>query len=235
MRLFAPVSGVTLIGQVVVGRWPRKPGGMESIMGGSSTCRGKGRPRSFDHDQVLRRALEVFWRKGFEPATVAELCKAMGITPPSLYTGFGSKAGLFVEAVKYYERTYWQEPAERLFAEPDIHRAIAGYFAAAARILLSPDTPCGCLVVLGAVNISEDATEVVAAVQQARQQTRQMFVDRLRSAIAAGQLPPDTDARALAGALTALLDGLSLQARDGLRQSELVSMAAHAVALLPLP
>lgn len=201
----------------------------------SAEQRGKGRPRAFDRNLALRRALEIFWQRGYEPTSVAELCRAMGINPPSLYAGFGNKASLFIEAVSYYERTYWDAPGKRFFAEPDIHRAVDAFFSEAAGILLSPDTPCGCMVVLAAVNISEDATEVIEAIRQLRLATKKMFAERLRRAISDGQIAPDTDVPALAGALNAMLEGLSIQARDGLFQSELKAIAACAVRLLPPP
>lgn len=195
--------------------------------------RGKGRPRAFDRDQALHRALEVFWRRGYEPASVAELCQAMGINPPSLYATFGNKSSLFLEAVRYYERTYWDAPAKRFLAEPDLYRAVGNFFSESAQILLSPDTPCGCMVVLAAVNISEEAKEIIEAIRNLRLATKQMFADRLRRAIQDGQILPDTDVPALAGALNTMLEGLSIQARDGLFQSELKAIAAHAVRMLP--
>ena len=195
--------------------------------------RGKGRPRAFDRSLALRRALEVFWKSGYEPSSVAELCKAMGIKPPSLYACFGSKSSLFVEAVRQYEREYWAGPNRQFLAEPDIYRAVAGYFDTAASILLSPDTPCGCMVVLAAVNISEHEGEVIAAIAQLRQATKDMFAERLRRAVIDHQLPLGTDVSALACTLNTFLEGLSILARDGLLRSELQTVAAHAVRLLP--
>lgn len=198
-----------------------------------SEPRGKGRPRAFDRAQALNKALEIFWRQGYAPASVAELCKAMEINPPSLYATFGNKASLFLEALRHYEHTYWDAPARRFLAEPDVHAAVEQFFREAAEILLSPETPCGCMVVLAAVNISEDEKEIIAAVRDLRLATKTMFADRFRRAIQDGQIPADTDVPALAGALNTLLEGLSLQARDGLFQSELKAIAAHAVRMLP--
>ena len=99
--------------------------------------------------------------------------------------------------------------------------------------MLSPETPCGCMVVLAAVNIAADEKEIIETVRQLRLATKQMFAERLRRAIRDKQIPPDTDVPALAGALNTLLEGLSLQARDGLFQSELKAIAAHAVRMLP--
>ena len=204
-----------------------------SLRRSASEHHGKGRPRAFDRESALRKALNVFWRKGYEPASVAELCKAMGINPPSLYAGFGKKSALFIEAVNYYEQTYWEKPGKAFLAEPDIFRAVSTYFATATHILLSPDTPCGCMVVLAAVNIADRETDVIDAIGQLRQQTKLMFAQRLQQAVHDGQLPASTDVQALAGALNTLLEGLSLQARDGLCQADLLAIAAHAVHLLP--
>jgi len=198
-----------------------------------AAARGKGRPRAFDRDLALHRALEVFWRQGYAPASVASLCKAMKINPPSLYATFGNKATLFLEALRHYEQTYWDAPARRFLAAPDIYAAVGDFFQEAAQILLSPETPCGCMVVLAAVNIAADEKEIIETVRQLRLATKQMFAQRLRRAIQDRQIPPDTDVPALAGALNTLLEGLSLQARDGLFQSELKAIAAHAVRMLP--
>ena len=157
----------------------------------------------------------------------------MKINPPSLYATFGNKASLFLEALRHYEHAYWDAPARRFLAEPDVYAAVGQFFREAAEILLSPETPCGCMVVLAAVNISDDEKEIIAAVRELRLATKTMFADRFRRAIQDGQIPADTDVPALAGALNTLLEGLSLQARDGLFQSELKAIAAHAVRMLP--
>lgn len=197
------------------------------------TQRGKGRPRGFDREEALIRALDVFWRRGFEPASIAELCQAMKINAPSLYAAFGNKAKLFLEAVRFYEQQYWDAPAKKLLAEPDLYRAFDDFFKESAHILLSPDTPCGCMVVLGAVNVSDDAEAVTASIRELRLATKDLFAARIVRGVNDGQLPSDTDVPALAGAFNTVLEGLSLQARDGLSPAELERIAAHAARLLP--
>ena len=66
-----------------------------------------GRTRQFDVDEALDRALEVFWARGYEGATLPELTRAMGINRPSLYTAFGNKEQLFRKAIDRYQ-TGWQ-------------------------------------------------------------------------------------------------------------------------------
>lgn len=199
----------------------------------NSTRKSCGRPRKFDREQALATALKIFWAQGYEPASVAELCAAMGINPPSLYAAFGNKAALFLEAVHHYEQVYWTKPVEKLMAESDLYKAISAFFQDAAQIILSPTAPCGCMTVLSAINISESETTIIAELKKLREATRKIFAERLRVAIQAGQIPADTDVPALSGALNAFLEGLSLQAREGFFLSELKAMAAYAVCLLP--
>ena len=206
---------------------------MNTIEAKSETRRGKGRPREFDRQTALKKALEVFWEVGFEPASVSRLCQVMGINPPSLYATFGNKKCLFLEALRFYEEIYWREPEKQLEADPDIRSALAAYFDKAAEIILAPDNPCGCMVVTAAVNIADSETEIIDCVREMREATRKMFADRLRRAIRDGQLPADEDIPALSAAFNALLEGMSLQARSGLSQAELKNVASRAVRMLP--
>ncbi|MET0265896.1 MAG: TetR/AcrR family transcriptional regulator [Duganella sp.] len=195
--------------------------------------RAKGRPRGFDRAQALVQALDVFWRRGYEPASVAELCAAMGINPPSLYAAFGSKSRLFLEAVDFYERTYWDATWARLGQEPDVHRAVDQFFKEAAAILLAPQVPCGCLVVLAAINVSADSTEVFDTVKALRQEGIGHFSKRLKQGVKDGQLAKDTDVKSLAAVLNTLLEGMSIHVRDGVTVADMKKLAAHAVRLLP--
>ncbi len=206
---------------------------MSNVASSPSPPPSKGRPRGFDRDEALTRALDVFWRRGYEPASVTELCIAMGINPPSLYAAFGNKAKLFLEAVDFYERTYWSATWAGLEKEPDVYRAIEAFFKAAAGILLSPQAPCGCLVVLAAINVSSDSTEVSDAIKSLRQVSKRLFAQRLKQGIKDGQLPQKTDVKSLAATLSTMLEGMSIQARDGLVHAELARVASHAVRLLP--
>jgi AcrR family transcriptional regulator len=175
----------------------------------------------------------VFWRRGYELASVAELCAVMGINPPSLYSAFGNKATLFLEAVDFYEARYWDATWERLDRCKDIHLGVAEFFDEASRILLSPQAPCGCLVALAATNVSEDSVEVRTAIDKLRLEGKLAFVTRLERAVEEGQLPSGSDCKALATGLNTMLEGMSIQARDGLSLAEMRSIGALAVRLLP--
>jgi len=192
----------------------------------------RGRPRAFDREHALRCALNVFWQKGYEPASVAQLCAAMGINPPSLYAAFGNKARLFLEAVHYYERVFWLAARSRMETEPDVICAISGFFAEAAEILTSTTAPCGCLVVLSAINVSSESQPVIDALKDLRRDSLERFLLRLSRARDDGQLPGGRDVAALAATLHALIEGMSIQARDGATRMDLERIAKTVTLLL---
>jgi len=193
----------------------------------------KGKPRTFDREAVLKKALGVFWKRGYEPASIAELCEAMEINPPSLYAAFGNKAQLFMEAVNHYENVYWNDAWQRLEDEPDVRKAMVGFFQDAAQILTSQDAPCGCMVVLGAANVSRESQDVNDALKALREEGKDCFLARLKQGVADGDLSADTDVDTLASTLNTLFHGMSIQARDGVSQAELERVVTIAMTLIP--
>src|SRR4051812_12955618 len=110
----------------------------------------RGRPREFNVEEALDAALLVFWRHGYEGASVAALASAMGINGPSLYAAFGDKESLFAKALD----RYLQKPASYLpkaLQEPDARRAVEQLFRGAIDMVMNPAHPNGCLLVQGAL------------------------------------------------------------------------------------
>jgi AcrR family transcriptional regulator len=193
----------------------------------------KGKPRSFDREAVLKKALGVFWKRGYEPASISELCEAMEINPPSVYAAFGNKAQLFMEAVNHYENVYWNDAWDRLETEPDVRKAMKGFFKDAATILTSQDAPCGCMVVLGAANVSKDSQDVNDALKALREEGKECFATRLKQGMTDGEFSKDVDIDTLASTLNTMFHGMSIQARDGVSHEELERVAAVAMTLIP--
>lgn len=202
-------------------------------MKGVSKTGGHGRPRGFDRETALRQALQVFWRYGYEQTTMALLSEAMGIASPSIYCAYGNKASLFLEALRYYQQSYWEPLYEVYRQDSDIYEATEKLFVEAAHVLLAPNAPCGCLIVMGFLNIPEDETEIRAVIMERRERTRQMFRDKLKEAVNKGQIPADCDIPAIAGALRNFFEGLSIQARGDICLSELAAIARRGVQVLP--
>lgn len=199
----------------------------------AANAKPKGRPREFDRTAALVAALRLFWRLGYEPASVAALCREMGINPPSFYAAFESKEALFIEAVLYYERAYWTEPLKKFegSAKP-LCESVDDFFDDAAEILLSKENPSGCMVVLAAVNISPDEKRIAELVRRLRVETRDFFARRLERAQVEGELLESADARGLADILNIILEGMSIQAKDGLDLESLKRAARFASSIL---
>ncbi|MFI6285392.1 TetR/AcrR family transcriptional regulator [Streptomyces sp. NPDC051018] len=189
----------------------------------------RGRPRSFDRDAALAKATTAFWERGYEATSIADLTKAMGIGPPSLYAAFGDKRALFAEVVEVYAAGR----STRLDDAPTAREALARLLRELAADYTDPGHPPGCLVISAALNCADPAVE--AALRDRRNANIAAFESRVRADIAAGLLPPDTDAGALARFVGAVVQGMSLQARDGATREELEAVAQTAMTAWPTP
>ena len=156
-----------------------------------------GRPREFDQDEVLDRALDVFWRKGYEGASLADLTAAMGINRPSLYAAFGDKEGLFRAALDRYVAGPSSFVSGAL-AEPNAREAVERLLCGAARALTDPAHPPGCLAVQGALVCSDAAASVKAELTRRRAASEAVVRARLERAVAEGELSEEVDVEALA-------------------------------------
>lgn len=192
----------------------------------------RGRPRQFDEGQVVRTALKVFWEKGYEQTSIADICAATGVNAPSLYAAFGKKSDFFIKLVNFYEKTYWVKPVEQMFQIKDVFQAIDYFFEQAINILLDRSIPCGCLVVLSSVHIDPNEKEINAEIDKLRQKMVSDFERRLRQGKQDGQLPEGMDVHLKSIALNTYLEGLSLQIGSGLDTDELRLSVHSAVGIL---
>ena len=199
---------------------------------GAASPRGRGRPRAFDRDEVLTRAMHLFWRKGFAATSIAELTAAMGIGSPSLYAAFGSKEGLYAEAVRHYRARYEAHVWGNFAAAPTARAAVEALLMDTAAALTdgcAPEAPRGCMVTLSAVG-GEGQAELGECVRAARALGYEQVVKRLSRAVAAGEIGAAVDVPALARYVMTVQGGLSLQARDGASRAELEAVARLAMA-----
>ncbi|MGW5846754.1 TetR/AcrR family transcriptional regulator [Streptomyces sp. NPDC055254] len=191
----------------------------------------RGRPRSFDRDAALDKAMLTFWERGYEATSIADLTRVLGIGAPSLYAAFGDKRTLFDEVVVVYGSRYADFARAALAEEPTAREAVERVLREAAEIYTDPAHPRGCMVISAAINTTSD--EVAQALRGLRNANLEMFESRIRADVAAGALPQDADARALARYAGAVLQGMSQQARDGASRQELEAVARRALAAWP--
>src|SRR5882724_4858647 len=170
-----------------------------------------GRPRGFDVDEALDRALEVFWRQGYEGTALSDLTAAMGINRPSLYATFGNKQALFRKVLDRYAdgpAAY----AARALELPGARDVIEALVYGAIELTTGPDTPLGCINVRTAQACGPDA-------EPARHEAT--LRRRLRRAQAEGDLPPGADPDDLAQFVTTFIDGIAVQASGGASRAQL--------------
>lgn len=191
-----------------------------------------GRPRQFNLEEALDRALAVFWQRGYEGATLDELTAAMGINRPSLYATFGDKQQLFH---KVLER-YIQGPAgfvQEALAEPTARAAVAALLAGAIDLVTDPRKPNGCLVVQGALVCGASAEAIRSALAATRAAGLEMVRKRLERAQQEGELSRDVSCADLARYLTTVVHGLAIQAADGATREQLQCVADLAMRVWP--
>ncbi|MEG3165669.1 TetR/AcrR family transcriptional regulator [Sphingomonas sp. PB2P19] len=192
----------------------------------------KGRPREFDLDVALAAALRVFWRNGYEAASMAELTAAMGITKPSLYAAFGNKEALFHKALDLYEReklAYMTSALEAPTARGVAERLLRG----ALEMQMSPCDPKGCLGVISTAACGAEAESIKAEVVKRRASSESAVIQRFERAAADGELPEGMTPAALVRYLFALLQGLALQGGSGATCGELNQLVETSLAVWP--
>jgi AcrR family transcriptional regulator len=183
------------------------------------------RPREFDTDAALCAALNVFWKQGFEGASLTDLTNAMGITRPSLYAAFGNKEALFRKALdRYYEVSMGFVGAA--LAEPNLRDAIEKLLYGYADAFTGDVHPAGCLATNGALACSQAAEPVRLELVARRETDEASLRARLAKAHADGDLPPGADPAALSGYLMAIIQGMSVQAASGATRAALYAIVA---------
>ena len=191
-----------------------------------------GRVRQFDADVALDRALEVFWARGYEGATLPELTKAMGINRPSLYAAFGNKEQLFRKALDRYQTGPMSFLTEAL-KEPTALAAAEAIFSGFIRMQRNREKARGCLIVSGALASGEEAETVRQELAQLRQSIVAVFRKRFERAVENGDLPKGTDCATLGRYIATVLNGLAVQVASGTTEKELRLVAAMAMRAWP--
>lgn len=190
------------------------------------------RTREFDAEAALDQAMLVFWRLGYERATLSELTKVMGINRPSLYAAFGNKEELFRKALDRYvngPRSYEQ----RVLALPTAREVALAMLQGAADGQTGPDTPHGCMSVLGATSNAETDSTIGRALIASREEGEAALRARFERARDEGDLRSEADPKELAGFVRAVIYGLSVKAASGATRDELERVIERAMRVWP--
>jgi AcrR family transcriptional regulator len=193
----------------------------------------RGRPRSFDREAALERAMLLFWEHGYEATSLSQLTAAMGISPPSLYAAFGDKQALFLQAVDRYVTRGGADTQSLMGDAKTAREGVAHFLEASAQRLVSPHFPRGCMVVLAAASCSEEAAPVQHKLAACRAAWEKTLRQRIEQGIAEGDVPASASPAALASFYMAVVQGMSLHAKDGATRKRLQEIAETALQAWP--
>ena len=199
----------------------------------SESPRKRGRPRTLDREVGLDIAARLFWERGYEGTSIADLTEAMGITPPSLYATFGSKDDLFRQALDRNSERENQNRLGALQGHLSAYDAIAFYLHDAAAGFADPSKPRGCMVSTAVLQHGDKSEAAAREVAARRDLAIQLIKKRFDRAVAEGELATGTDTEALARFYAAVVQGMSAQACDGACSETLKRLADVALSAWP--
>ncbi|MGC1969679.1 MAG: TetR/AcrR family transcriptional regulator [Candidatus Acidiferrales bacterium] len=190
-----------------------------------------GRPINFDKDAALEAAMLLFWERGFEGASMADLTQAMRLNPSSIYAAFGDKQALFALAANRYLE-YRAQYAATALAQPTLKGVIRALFENTVKFLTTPGHPPRCMSLVGAMGCSVDATPAKQLMTEIRRQNQAAIKSRLVRARKSGELPKEINVDDYTRYLSTILAGLSIQAATGATKAELKRAAEMALRYL---
>jgi AcrR family transcriptional regulator len=202
-------------------------------MGKEATSAKMGRPRCFREPEALDAAMRIFWKKGYEGASLDDLTEAMGINRSSLYATFGDKEALFEKVMSRYcegPMAYMMEALQ----QPTAREVIETLLRKTVKALADPENPRGCLLLQGGLACGADAEAVRQAMIERRTTGFIAIQKRMQRAQAEGDLPKDINPGDLARYVTIVLNGLSIQAVNGATPAEMKRAVEMALRSMPV-
>jgi AcrR family transcriptional regulator len=200
----------------------------------ASTRKGRGRPKQFDREDALDKALTIFWRHGYDATSLTDLVEATGAKAPTLYAEFGNKEGLFRAAAERYMAKF-ADRGRALLANPrsSTAQAIEDFMRDTAAMYTDKNLPSGCFIICTSAALSSSSDEVAKCLRARHHFQENMLTDFLRARQESGEVPAQTDIVTLAKYLTCIQQGMSVQARDGASHEELDGIVSTLMGLWP--
>jgi AcrR family transcriptional regulator len=195
--------------------------------------RPRGRPSNFNHEEALEKALHVFWARGYEGTSMAELTEALGINKPSIYAAFGNKEELFRKALG----TYLSGPLSYIseaMNQPTAWETVEMFLTKSAELLTNQSNPCGCMIVQGALTCGQGSSMIQQELIAYRGDLETSFTKRFELAKAHGDLPSKVNTKLLAKYIATIHQGMSVQATSGATREELSAIVEMALKNWPV-
>ncbi len=183
----------------------------------------KGRPRQFDIDEALEKAMFVFWRKGYRGTSLDDLTEAMEINRPSLYAAFKDKEMLFIQSIDRYRSLYLAAPAKRLLNSSNLRSGLEDFFSDIEKIFLNEKHPPGCMIACLLTEHCCDSPVVKGKLEECITLADSTFKDVFERHRA--QLGSEIKPKAAARMLTTTLHGMAIRARSGASRKDFMVIA----------
>ena len=193
----------------------------------------RGRPRSFDERDALKKATQAFWSKSYDGVTIDDLVAAMGVGRQSLYSVFGDKRTLFLRVLRAYAEAKGARAAKALFSPPALRDSLASFLRHAVEAATEEGSAPGCLMVCVAPLV--DDAEVRQFLKDAAAAGVALVERRFCDGISAGEIPSDFPVAARARQVLNLARGLTMHAQMGAPRKTLLKDAEEAADLVLLP
>ena len=193
----------------------------------------RGRPKAFDKDTALEAAMMLFWNRGFEQTSVDDLAAAMGIRTSSLYSSFGDKETLFLEAVEYYQKGRGSVYDAAVLAGKTAKEGFENLFRVTAIERTRKDQPSGCMLCLALPTCSPKYEHLQKELDRLRDLSDTVLLRRLEEAVQNGEIAPTTDLSLLVDFFRTTLWGMSLKARAGASRETLMDIGKMALQAWP--
>jgi AcrR family transcriptional regulator len=193
--------------------------------------RKRGRPRAYEPDVALARAMDVFWRDGFAATSLDTISAATGMNRPSLYAAFGDKRDIYVKAYQRYRERARERMAEIFTSQLPLHALLRQIYAIAIDMYVSgQDGPRGCFTVMTATSEAVSDPEIRELAVTGLVEMDRAFARLFKAAQTKGELAPAADPVMLGQLATATIHTLAVRARVRVPRKELDAIADAAVA-----
>ena len=200
----------------------------------SCAKKSRGRPKVFDRDAALDKAMTLFWEHGYEATSLADLVEATGAKAPTLYAEFINKEGLFRAVLdRYISRFAARHEAALFNEEKSVEQSLQDYFTAVATCFTSKETPAGCFMINTSATLAASSKEIARTLKTRHAQQEQTLGKFLLSRQQRGELPAQKDVQALAQWLNCILQGMSISAREGASLEDLQQIIRTTFCLWP--
>ena len=194
----------------------------------------RGRPKVFDRDAALDKAMTLFWQHGYEATSLSDLVEATGAKAPTLYAEFTNKEGLFRAVLdRYISRFAAKHEAQLFCEEKTVEQALQDYFTAIATCYTSKDTPAGCFMINTSATLAASSKEIANTVKSRHAMQEETLSTFLAQRQLRGEIPAHCRPQELSQYLSCILQGMSISAREGADFTKIMQIAETTLRLWP--